>query len=100
MKTLKLLFFLALLAIPTVAGDLKTGPDVIAAMYKKYAGKWYKTLTFVQATITHKPDGTDSVETWYEAMEVPGRLRIDILPTEKGNGVIFADGKIDDPQPT
>ena len=94
MKTLKLFALLAILAIPAFSADNKSGEDVIAAMYKKYAGKWYKTLTFVQATITHKPDGTDSVETWYEAIELPGKLRIDILPTEKGNGVIFADGKI------
>ncbi len=94
MKTLKLFFFLALLAIPNFAADVKTGEDVVAAMYKKYAGKWYKTLTFVQKTITHKPDGTDSVEMWYEAMEVPGKLRIDVVPTEKGNGMIFADGKL------
>ena len=94
MKIFNLFVLLAILAIPFFAVDVKTGEDVVVAMHKKYAGKWYKTLTFVQKTITHKPDGTDSVETWYEAMEVPGKLRIDIVPTEKGNGVIFANGKI------
>ena len=38
-----------------------SGEDVIAAMYKKYEGKWYKTLTFVQKTTTYKPDGTSDV---------------------------------------
>src|SRR5688572_27555370 len=94
MKTLKLFALLILLAVPAFAADMKSGEDVVAAMYKKYAGKWYKNLTFVQKTITHKPDGTDSVEMWYEAMEVPGKLRIDVVPTDKGNGVIFAGGKI------
>jgi outer membrane lipoprotein-sorting protein len=94
MKTLKLLLLLALIAVPAFPADIKTGEDVVAAMYKKYAGKWYKTLTFVQKTTTHKPDGTESAETWYEAMTVPGKLRIDIVPLDKGNGIIFADGKV------
>ncbi len=76
------------------AADIKNGNDLISAMHKKYNQKWYKTLTFVQKTTTYKPDGSTSVETWYEAMQIPGKLRIDITPLEKGNGVIFADGKI------
>ena len=40
------------------------------------------------------PDGTTSVETWYEAMSLPGSLRIDIDPLEKGNGVLFTGGKV------
>lgn len=94
MKILKLSLLLLLLAIPSMAADIKTGEDVVAAMYKKYAGKWYKTLTFVQKTITHEPDGTSSTEIWYEAMTVPGKLRIDIEPLDKGNGILFADGKL------
>lgn len=94
MKILKISFLLLLLAIPTLSADIKTGEDVVTAMYKKYAGKWYKTLTFVQKTITHKPDGTSTSEIWYEAMSVPGKLRIDIEPLDKGNGILFADGKL------
>ena len=93
MKNLKLLFLLLLLAVPAMA-DMKTGEDLITAMHKKYDGKWYKTLTFVQKTITWKPDGTSTSETWYEAMSVPGKLRIDIDPLDKGNGLLFADGKL------
>ncbi|MEQ1644498.1 MAG: hypothetical protein ABL959_13705 [Pyrinomonadaceae bacterium] len=94
MKILKISLLLLLLAIPALSADIKTGDDVVAAMYKKYAGKWYKTLTFVQKTITHKPDGTSTSEIWYEAMSVPGKLRIDIEPLDKGNGILFADGKL------
>lgn len=85
---------MVLLVAPAFAADITTGEELIAAMHKKYDGKWYKTLTFVQKTITHKPDGTTSAETWYEAMSLPGKLRIDIDPTEKGNGILFADGKV------
>lgn len=95
MKILKLtLLLLVLTVIPAYAADLKTGEEVITAMQKKYAGKWYKTLTFVQKTITHKPDGTTSAETWYEAMTCPGKLRIDFADSKTGDGILFADGKI------
>lgn len=95
MKNLKLILLLLFFAVmPVFAADVRSGEDVIAAMHKKYAGKWYKTLTFVQKTITHKPDGTTSAEIWYEAMSLPGKLRIDIDPLDKGNGMLFADGKI------
>ena len=95
MKNLKLtLLLLVLTVMPAFAGDLSSGEEVIAAMQKKYAGRWYKTLTFVQKTITHKPDGTTSAETWYEAMSLPGKLRIDFADSKTGDGLLFADGKL------
>ena len=94
MKIMNLLLILLTLAIPSFAVDYKTGEEVLGAMKKKYDGKWYKTLTFEQKTTNYKPDGTSEAHTWYEALTVPGRLRIDITPLEKGDGVIFADGKI------
>jgi hypothetical protein len=66
------------------------GGDVVAAMRARYAGKWYKTLTFQQKTSRLLPNGTWRVETWYEAMRVPGRLRIDFDPVSAGNGVLYA----------
>lgn len=94
MKKLQILLLLVLFAIPAIAADMKSGDDVIAAMYNKYAGKWYKTLTFVQKTIHHKDDGTSTSETWYEAMTVPGSLRIDFADSKTGDGILFTDGKI------
>lgn len=94
MRIIKLSLLLLLLTMPAFSADVRSGDDLIAAMYKKYAGKWYKTLTFVQKTITHKPDGTSSSETWYEALTVPGKLRIDFDPADKGSGLLVADGKL------
>lgn len=67
--------------------------DLIAAMQKKYETTWYKTATFVQKTTTFAADGTPTVATWYEAIAVPARLRIDIDPIADGNGILFADFK-------
>ena len=94
MRPIFSLLLLFILAVSVFAVDIKNGEDVITAMHKKYEGKWYKTLTFVQKTTNFKPDGTKDVNTWYEAMSVPGYLRIDFEPLDKHDGIIFADGKI------
>ena len=94
MKALKLLLLLFVMTAPIFAFDIKTGEDLIVAMHKKYDGKWYKTLTFSQQTITHHPDGTTNSEKWYEAMSVPGDLRIDFADSKTGDGILFAGGKV------
>jgi len=94
MKTINLIFVILALALSSFAKDFKTGQEVLAAMKQKYEGKWYKTLTFEQKTTNYKPDGTSEAHTWYEAFTMPGKLRIDMTPLEKGDGVIFADQRI------
>jgi len=76
------------------AGDIKSGDELIAAMHKKYDGKWYKTLTFKQVTTNYNPDGTSKESIWYEALSAPGKLRIDFEPLDKREGILFADGMI------
>ena len=68
----------------------RTGQDVIGAMHDRYAGKWYSTLTFKQRTSRLLPSGKWSVQTWWEAMKLPGKLRIDFDPVSAGNGVLYA----------
>lgn len=86
---------LALVMLPATAyAKISNTNELIAAMQKKYGKSWYKTATFVQKTTNVEPDGTSKVETWYEAMSVPGSLRIDFTPVSEGNGILFTDGKI------
>jgi len=94
MKKIYLVLCLFVFAASAFAADIKSGDDLVAAMKAKYAGKWYKTLTFKQITTTYKPDGTSSAETWYEALTAPGQLRIDIEPLAQGNGILFTGGKL------
>jgi len=95
MKYSLLLLAIPLLLLPTASfAKISNTNDLIAAMQKKYGNSWYKTATFVQETTNIAPDGTSKVETWYEAMSVPGNLRIDFTPTSAGNGILFTDGKI------
>jgi hypothetical protein len=73
-----------------VAPRFADGGDVIEAMRARYDGKWYNTLTFRQKTSRLLPNNTWRVETWYEAMKLPGKLRIDFDPVSAGNGVLYA----------
>jgi outer membrane lipoprotein-sorting protein len=95
---MKYLFFLLAILLPalpfTSYAKITNTNDLIAAMQKKYGKSWYKTATFVQETTNIAPDGSSRVETWYEAMSIPGSLRIDFTPTSEGNGILFTDGKI------
>jgi hypothetical protein len=93
MKTLITFLLTLMLSAAAFAGDAKTGEEVITKMHDKYAGKWYKTLTFVQKTVNYKPNGTSTTEMWSEAMAVPGSLRIDILD-KPGDGILFTNGQI------
>ena len=81
------------LALTPPQPAIRSATDLIAAMQQQYGGSWYKTATFVQKTTTVAADGTSKVATWYEALAVPGSLRIDFTPVSDGNGVLFTDGK-------
>lgn len=94
MKITIIIFLIIAAATVAFAGDVKSGEELIAAMHKKYEGKWYKTLTFKQITTNYKPDGTSESSTWYEALRAPGSLRIDFEPLDKHEGILFTDGKI------
>ena len=69
----------------------RTGADVLEAMRAAYDGKWYHTLTFVQKTTFHRPDGVQE-QTWYETLTHTAagtKLRIDFGDLSAGNGIIF-----------
>lgn len=76
--------------VAPVRTSYTTGEGVIAAMHARYAGKWYHTLTFTQKTSRLQADGKWNVQTWYEALDLPGKLRIDFDPISAGNGVLYA----------
>jgi outer membrane lipoprotein-sorting protein len=69
-------------------------PELITAMQKKYAGKWYKTATFVQKTVEYDKEGKSKTSIWYEAFAAPGQLRIDFEPIKDGNGILFANNHL------
>jgi hypothetical protein len=75
---------------PELGAKPKNGEELLAQMRERYSGKWYRTLTFTQKTTL--PDG--KVETWYEALELPGKLRIDIAPLDSMNAILFRNDSV------
>lgn len=75
-------------AQPASLGAPVNGRAVLARMHDRYADSWYRTLTFVQRTTQHRPDGSEQVSTWYEALSGP-RLRIDVGNPSEGNGMLY-----------
>ena len=66
---------------------------LLRAMHERYDGKWYRTMTFVQKTTIGLPSGGTVNQTWYEAGELPGRLRIDTDVSAR-SGVLYSRDSI------
>ena len=69
------------------------GHELIRVMHDRYSQDWYETLTFEQEVIEYRATGTDT-STWYEAMKIPGLLRIDMNAPSSGNGYIFRNDSL------
>ena len=90
MHRLSLVLPILFLSLAASADAPKDGEALIREMHQRYDGKWYRTLTFVQKTSF--PDGRS--ETWYEAAEMPGRLRIDVAPLDSMNTILFRNDSV------
>jgi len=67
------------------------GRELLGQMHARYAGHWYRTLTFVQQNTATHQDGSTEHSVWKEYAAIPGRLRIDFQPGDSGNGALFAN---------
>ena len=95
MRNVVLALLLVTLSASTgLSAKITTTDELVQAMQTKYAKSWYKTATFVQKTTNIDKDGNKKVETWFEAMSLPGSLRIDFTPTKDGNGILFTNYQI------
>lgn len=73
---------------------ISDGAGVIEEMYHTYKNDWYDKLTFRQKTTFFGPDGkVQRIQTWYEAMEIPGKLAIKFEEKDSGNGILFRNHK-------
>jgi hypothetical protein len=73
----------------TLPGEDDSGVQIVRAMHDRYAGSWFYTLTFEQATTQWDSTGREVHATWYESAKLPGNLRIDFGQPKDGNGVLF-----------
>lgn len=75
---------------PAPPPAIRNGEALLAAMHDRYPN-WYRTLTFVQKTTIQRPSGGELVQTWYEALSLPGRLRIDTDLTQRSGSLYARD---------
>jgi hypothetical protein len=78
---------------PPEAIVVSSGATALDAMHARYSPSWFKTLTFVQKTTLSLPSGGELVQTWYEAMSLPGRLRVDTDRKSRG-GVLYVGDSV------
>jgi hypothetical protein len=65
-----------------------TGESTLRAMHDRYAGRWYRTMTF-RKLVTSSAGGAERTTTWYTTLMLPGRMRNDI-DLARGTGQLFA----------
>ncbi len=76
------------------AGRLTSGTSVVRAMHDLYAGKYLKTMRFLQNNTAYTSTGQEQHTQWYEHLEVPGKLRIAFLPAAQRSGLVQVDDKV------
>jgi hypothetical protein len=81
-------------AVPARSQEIRDGQALLTAMHDRYKDSWYESVVFKEKAITLNPDGTSSTEIWDEALQLPGKLRINRGPSTEGNGFIFVDGTL------
>ena len=86
-----MLHFLLVLLASAVLATPPSGREIVRAMHDRYAGKWYRTLRFVQKNTATRPDGSQEHSVWHEYAALPGKLRIEFVPADSGNGVLFVN---------
>lgn len=89
LSILPILFLTACAPSAPKVVEVDSADALIAAMHELYDGQWYRTLTFVQHSITHGQGGVTDTAIWLEALDMPGKLRVDIEPRSAGNGFLY-----------
>ena len=83
-----------LFAVPAQSQEIHDGQSLLTAMHDRYKSAWYDSVVFKEKAITLNPDGSSSTEVWDEALQLPGKLRINRGATSEGNGFVFVDGTL------
>jgi hypothetical protein len=76
------------------AARVTSGSEVVKAMHDLYAGKYLRTMSFLQNNIAYTTTGQEQKSQWYEHLEVPGKLRIAFLPATQRSGLVQVDDNV------
>jgi len=73
---------------------INSAAKLIRQMHDRYAGKWYKTLTFQQTNTFYTAGGKEEKSQWRQRLSVPGRLRIDFMPLSSKSGLLIQNNRV------
>jgi hypothetical protein len=79
---------------PASAVVVTSGSGLVKAMHDRYAGKYLKTMAFLQNNTAYTTTGQEQKSQWYEHIEIPGKLRIAFLPASQKSGMVQVDDRV------
>jgi hypothetical protein len=80
---------------PPGAGiTVTSSAGLVKAMHDRYAGKYLKTMSFLQNNTRYTTTGEEQKSQWYEHIEIPGKLRIAFLPAAQKSGLVQVDNRV------
>ena len=75
------------------AATVTTPRALVARMRDRWNARYFRTLTFRQKNTLYRQGGGEEASEWLEFQSVPRRLRIEFLPAETRNGLLFRDNR-------
>lgn len=73
---------------------ITSSAKLVREMHDRYAGKWYKTLSFEQTNTFYTSGGKEQKSQWVQRLQVPGRLRVDFLPLSSKSGLLIQNNRV------
>jgi len=75
------------------SSSISTGEELIKVMFEKYKGKWYDKLKIIQKVTFYRNGEEQGSQIWTEFLDLPGKVRSNIGPSEDGNAEIYLHGE-------
>jgi hypothetical protein len=76
------------------ATAINTSAKLVNEMHDRYAGKWYRTLSFEQTNTFYTSGGKEQKSQWVQRLQVPGKLRIDFMPLTSKSGMLIQNNRV------
>ena len=89
-----LLLVVGLFAFSPPKAKIKSAEDLIKVMKEEAEKSPLMSYTFIQETIRYKDGKPGDPETWYEAVQYPDRLRIDLGDLENGRTALYRSDSV------
>jgi hypothetical protein len=79
---------------PVPAPQIVDSPrSLVAKMHETWKDRYFRTITFRQKNTFYRQNGGQDLSEWIEYQSVPRRLRIEFLPAEPKNGILFRENR-------